>query len=206
MIADNDVSRQADPPSKPVRAGERMLRIAEDIVYVAIAVLLVAGALVLVADAGSKLARLSGIGTGETGAGEESADVSVLGMLDRLLLVFVLVELIFAVRTTLSRREIVAEPFLIVGIIAAIKEIILLSVEAANVLEGRPTTPDHADPELYALLIGLLGIVVIVLAASSLLLRRKERDPAEGARHEKETDEQAERDAAERSRASRETA
>jgi hypothetical protein len=157
-----------------------VLRIAEDAIYVAIAVLLVAGALVLIVDASSELFHLSGIGSGEDGEGENSADVSVLAMLDRLLLVFVLVELIFAVRTTLSRREIVAEPFLIVGIIASIKEIILLSVEAANVLEGKPTTPEHADPELYILLIGLLGVLVVVLAGSAVLLRVKERQPAEG--------------------------
>jgi hypothetical protein len=193
----------AGGPSKPARAGERLLRIAEDAVYVAIAVLLVAGALVLILDAASELTRLSGIGGGEDGAGEQAADVSVLAMLDRLLLVFVLVELIFAVRTTLSRREIVAEPFLIVGIIASIKEIILLSVEAGNVLEGNPTTDGHAKPELYALLIGLLGILVVVLAASAVLLRVKEREPAEGARREEETDEEAEEDAAARSRASR---
>ena len=153
--------------------GERLLRVAEDAVYVAVAGLLVIGAVVLLVDA-----------AGELGGIRDGADSAVLALLDRLLLVFVLVELIFAVRMTLNRREIVAEPFLIVGIIASIKEIILLSVEAANVLEGKATTSGSKDPQDFALLIGLLALLVVVLAGSAVLLRLKERQPVEGKRNE----------------------
>jgi len=162
--------------------GERLLRIAEDAVYVMVAVLLVVGAIVLLVDAAGELAGI-----------EDGADTAVLAMLDRLLLVFVLVELIFAVRMTLTRREIVAEPFLIVGIIASIKEIILLSVEVANVLEGKATTEGSKDPQEFAMLIALLGLLVLVLAASALLLRLKERQPVEGKQNEKHS-EDADRD------------
>jgi uncharacterized membrane protein (DUF373 family) len=157
--------------------GERLLRLAEDGVYVVVAILLVAGAIVLLVDAAGEL---GGIGDG--------ADTAVLALLDRLLLVFVLVELIFAVRMTLSRREIVAEPFLIVGIIASIKEIILLSVEVANVLEGKATTDGSAEPREFAMLIALLGLLVLVLSASAVLLRLKERQPVEGKQNEKHSE------------------
>jgi uncharacterized membrane protein (DUF373 family) len=162
-----------DDRSRLTGVGQRLLRAAEDAVYVAVAALLVIGAVVLLVDAAGEL---GGVGDG--------ADSAVLALLDRLLLVFVLVELIFAVRMTLTRREIVAEPFLIVGIIASIKEIILLSVEAANVLEGKATTHGSRDPQEFALLIALLGLLVVVLAASAVLLRLKERQPVEGKRNE----------------------
>jgi uncharacterized membrane protein (DUF373 family) len=147
-------SRSTDPttehgePSNDVtprftRVGERVLGIAEDAVYTVVAVLLVAGAAILLVGAGDRLTDLG-----------EGTDVAALAMLDRLLLVFVLVELLYAVRMTLVRREIVAEPFLIVGIIASIKEIILLSVEVANVVEGKETTGQvTASVEQFALLI-----------------------------------------------------
>jgi uncharacterized membrane protein (DUF373 family) len=157
--------------------GEHLLRWAEDAVYVVVAVLLVVGAVVLLVDAAGEL---GGIG--------EGADTAVLALLDRLLLVFVLVELIFAVRMTLTRREIVAEPFLIVGIIASIKEIILLSVEVANVLEGKATTDGSKEPHEFAMLIALLGLLVLVLAASAVLLRLKERQPVEGKQNEKHSE------------------
>ena len=157
--------------------GEKLLRMAEDAVYVVVAVLLVIGAVVLLVDAAGELA---GVGDG--------ADAAVLALLDRLLLVFVLVELIFAVRMTLTRREIVAEPFLIVGIIASIKEIILLSVEVANVLEGKATTQGSKEPREFAMLIALLGLLVVVLSVSAVLLRLKERQPVEGKQNEKHSE------------------
>ena len=93
-----------------------------------------------------------------------------------------------SVRMTLSRREIIAEPFLIVGIIASIKEIILLSVEAANVLEGKPTTDGAREPREFALLIALLALLVVVLAVSAVLLRLKERQPVEGRANEEHSE------------------
>ena len=74
----------------------------------------------------------------------------------------------------LGKREVVAEPFLIVGIIASIKEIIVLSVEAADLL-GEDDQFIHAIIE-----VGVLGALVLVLAVAAILLRAKEREPAEG--------------------------
>ena len=95
-------------------------------------------------------------------------------VLDALLLVFIFVELLYAVRTTLKERQIVAEPFLIAGILTAIKEIIVLSVKAANdyVTKG----PEFARAMVE---IGLLGVLVAVLSLSAVLLRRKEKEPEE---------------------------
>jgi uncharacterized membrane protein (DUF373 family) len=155
------------------RIGEKVLGIAEDAVYTVVALLLVVGAVILLVGAAKELTKL-----------DAGTDVAALAMLDRLLLVFVLVELLYAVRMTLVRREIVAEPFLIVGIIASIKEIILLSVEVANVIEGKPTTGEvSADVSEFAMIIGLLGTLVLVLAGAALVLRFKERSPVEGARN-----------------------
>jgi hypothetical protein len=89
----------------------------------------------------------------------------------------VVVELLFAVRTTLSRRELVAEPFILVGIIASLKEIVVLSVKAPDLL-GRP---EFAD---LIWLIGVLTATIIILSISGYLLRRKEREPTEGDRND----------------------
>ena len=154
----------ANGHGRVAQVGERLLRSAEDGVYVMVAVLLVVGAVVLLVDAAGELA---GIGHG--------ADTAVLALLDRLLLVFVLVELIFAVRMTLTRREIVAEPFLIVGIIASIKEIVVLSVKAAESIGSGQQFED----QLWE--VAVLGVVVVLLGATAWLLRLKEREPSEGA-------------------------
>src|SRR3712207_333356 len=88
--------------------------------------------------------------------------------------VFIVVELLFAVRTTLFKRELVAEPFLLVGIIASIKEIVVLSVKAAEQV-GKGAVFDDQVKE-----IAVLGVLVLLLAIAAWLLRLKEREPDEG--------------------------
>jgi hypothetical protein len=78
------------------------------------------------------------------------------------------------VRTTVERRELVAEPFLLVGIIASIKEIVVLSVEAAAVT-GQGAQFDDRITE-----IAVLGVLVVLLGGTAWLLRIKEREPDEG--------------------------
>ena len=156
-------STSDDPPGY-VRYGQRLLTIAEDAVYVSIALLLVAGAGVLLVRAAIDLV---------SGAGEGTAD-AMIKTLDSLLLVFIFVELLYAVRSTLQERQIVAEPFLIAGVLVCIKEIIVLAVTAPA---------DYVDkgPQFARAMveIGLLGGLVAVLAVATVLLRRKEREPEE---------------------------
>ncbi|GAB3077465.1 hypothetical protein GCM10027080_24230 [Pedococcus soli] len=143
---------------------ERLIEQVENVVYLAVAVILFGLAGVVI---GKTALAFGDLGSG--GVIETSAEI-----LDLLLLVFIVVELLFAVRTTLARRELVAEPFLLVGIIASIKEIVVLSVKAPDLL-GKPEFADTLR------LMGLLTGTVIVLALASFLLRRKEREPSEGA-------------------------
>ncbi|QNK83837.1 hypothetical protein H7F38_17045 [Nakamurella sp. PAMC28650] len=107
------------------------------------------------------------------GDGATNGDAAVK-VLDILLLIFIVVELLFAVRTTVVRRELLAEPFLLVGIIASIKEIVVLSVKAADEV-GRGGPFDDSIRE-----ISVLGGLVLVLGLTAYLLRRKEREPDEG--------------------------
>jgi hypothetical protein len=64
----------------------------------------------------------------------------------------------------------VAEPFLIVGILAGIKEIVVLSVEAATLLDKGPAFA-RAVVE-----IGVLAGVVLALALAAFVLRERRRD------------------------------
>ena len=94
------------------------------------------------------------------------------GVLDTLLLLFVFLELLAAIRATMKERTLVAEPFILVGIIATIKEVVVSSIDTGEAI-GTPEFDDLIRQ--VAVLAGLL----LVLAVSSFLLRRKEREPAE---------------------------
>jgi uncharacterized membrane protein (DUF373 family) len=146
------------------RFGTRLLEVSENVVYGGIAAFLVGTALVCLALA----ARAT------WGLVSDFSEQPILDLLDILLLVFIVVELLFAVRSTVEKRELLAEPFLLVGIIASIKEIVVLSVESAKVV-GKGEEFDDRIIE-----IAVLGVLVLLLGLTSFLLRRKEREPDEG--------------------------
>ena len=161
-MAERDDADDDTPMHK--RVTDRVFALAEDVVYGGIAILLVVTAVVLLVRAAGELLRIGG---------SSVQDVSI-EVLDLLLLVFIVVELLFAVRTTLSKRELVAEPFLLVGIIASIKEIVVLSVKAAEEVGEGAVFDDQL------MVIGVLGVLVLMLGITAWLLRLKEREPDEG--------------------------
>jgi hypothetical protein len=139
---------------------DRVLLFLEDGVYWAIALVLVVGSGALIVAQFNTLLRLR----------DAPAKVVIVDVLDGLLLIFIFVELLYAVRSCLRSHEIVAEPFLIVGILAGIKEIVVLSVEAAALLNKGP------EFARAAVEIGVLGAVVLVLAVAAFVLRERRRD------------------------------
>jgi uncharacterized membrane protein (DUF373 family) len=141
---------------------ETLLGYAELVIYVAVSVVLVAGAGLLLGQ--TVYAFVTHVDDGLVTAAIE--------LLSTLLLVFVFVELVGAVRTVLRERRLVAEPFLLVGIIASIKEIVVIA--------GSETPEDDFEHFRNAMVeIGVLTGVTLVLAIAALLLRRREREPAE---------------------------
>lgn len=141
------------------RFADRVLSFAEDGVYWAIAVVLLAGSAALLVAQVNVLLRLR----------NTPASTIMLEVLDGLLLIFIFVELLYAVRTSLRSHEIVAEPFLIVGILACIKEIVVLSVEAAKLLSNGP---EFARAIVQ---VGVLGGLVLVLSLAIFVLRVQRR-------------------------------
>jgi uncharacterized membrane protein (DUF373 family) len=135
------------------------LHMTEDVIYALTALVLVGGAFIVlgaaVYDLGSQLPE------GVTKAIEKT--------LNSLLIVFILVELLSAVRSAIDEHTLVAEPFLLVGILASIKETVVLATFKI----------DEAKAGETALKIGVLGGVVVALAVATLVLRRREREPKE---------------------------
>jgi uncharacterized membrane protein (DUF373 family) len=90
--------------------------------------------------------------------------VEVLELLSGLLLVFIFTELITTIRVVIARRRVVVEPFLIVGIVAAVRRLIVISAEAENLLG----TAQFRDVVLE---IAVLAGTVLLLGATVLVLR-----------------------------------
>lgn len=151
--------RDESPP-----ALDRPFLWAERVVYGGVAVLLVVGALAVLVDGVSTLVQELG----------KDIPHAVEDMLDRLLLVFILIELLSAIRTTLAERRLVAEPFLLVGMIATIKEIVVIGIGAREALGKKGDEFTHSMQA-----IGVLTFLLLGLAIAGFLVRRKEREPDE---------------------------
>ena len=153
------------PEREPIAdPADRVLRIAENVVYSFAGVLLAGGAVIVLGAVTWHLATdvAKGVEKGVTTA------------LDGLLLVFILLELLAGVRATMKEKKLVAEPFLMVGIIASIKEIVILTLESKEIYDSDNAAFDNAMIE-----IGVLAGVILLLSFASYLVRRKEREPEE---------------------------
>jgi uncharacterized membrane protein (DUF373 family) len=154
------VSAPDDDPV--VRPADRVLHVAENVVYALAGVLLAGSAVVVLASTAYHLVSEL----------DEGAEQAVVAALDGLLLVFILLELLAGVRATMVERKLVAEPFLVVGIIASIKEIIVVALNADS--EGPQQAFENSMVE-----IAVLGGLIVLLAGAGYLVRRKEREPTE---------------------------
>jgi uncharacterized membrane protein (DUF373 family) len=152
----------------------------EDLFYVAVAIALSLAGLMLFGYA---------LWDFVTRLGKQEFTANILALLDNLLLVFIVTELIHTVRAIIDEKVLVAEPFLIVGIVAAIRRLIVVSAEAKNLVG----TPQFADAMIE---IGVLTLGVLVLAGSVFLMRstvRSEPPSAHDPETEKPSTEEAEK-------------
>jgi len=136
----------------------------EDVLYVALGVLLGAGALVLLADA--TLTFVTNLFAGTLPA-------RIIGLLDRVLLVLMFAEILYTVQVSFREHALVPEPFLVVGLIAAIRRVLVITAEFSDVKQGDVATFNTTMVEL-----GLLTVLSLVLVVSLVLLRRRPTMPA----------------------------
>jgi uncharacterized membrane protein (DUF373 family) len=128
----------------------------EDFVYVGLGLALAVSAVALLVATAVSFA-------GKLFSGELAANI--VPLLDQILLIILIVELLYTVQVSFREHTLTAEPFLLVGLIAAIRRILILTAELSHA--GQATTT--LVPEL-AVLSGL----IVAIALSLFVLRRKD--------------------------------
>jgi uncharacterized membrane protein (DUF373 family) len=109
-----------------VQSGDYMAK-AEVIVYSLLGILLFITALATIANAGKML-------WGSVGHWTIATDTLVV--LDQLLVVLMMVEIMHTVRISIHSHVLVTEPFLEVGLIASIRRMLVITLEAASLTKG----------------------------------------------------------------------
>jgi uncharacterized membrane protein (DUF373 family) len=113
------------------------------------------------------------------GLSAEASSKTVVEVIDRLLVVLVLVEILHTVRISIRSHTLVTEPFLIVGLIATIRRMLVITLDAANLTTAANWANDgQAKLRASMLELALLGGTVIVLVLSIHILR-KTKSPEE---------------------------
>ena len=160
------MARSAEEPQpKPTRTLiARVFTLVEDAVYIGIGTLLALSAAMLLVNGAIGLWRAAMQGAPLPG---------VINLLDRTLLVLMLVELLYTVQVSFREHTLLPEPFLIVGLIAATRRILVVTAEFS--ITGKDGAPDKFRNGMLE--IALLTLMTVALVASLLMLRRL-RDPA----------------------------
>ncbi len=140
------------------------LHAAENVVLTLIAVVLVMLAVLLLTT--NIIGLFRSIVAGTLG----NAGIEVL---NGILLVMMIMEIVYTVTRSLESHLLVAEPFLIIGAIAAIRRMIVITAEGTKIQE---TNPDAFQSLLVEL--ALLAGIVVSMAFAIWILRRSESDRA----------------------------
>jgi uncharacterized membrane protein (DUF373 family) len=127
---------------------------AENTIYVVAATLLVVGAGFIVVGTITDLVE-----------GSDSRAIADAGvfLLDRILLLFIIAELLYTLRVVNIGGRILVEPFLFIGLIAIVRKVLVLTAEVQE--PGRDVTG-------FLVQIGALAGLALVLSISIFMLRR----------------------------------
>jgi len=137
-----------------------VFRLLEDVIFVGLGVLLAGTALyVLTAAAisfGRHLFALS------------LTPVAVVELIEQLLLVLLVVEILYTVQVSFREHTLAPEPFLLIGVIAAVRRVLVITAELA---EARAKTEEAF--RFLMIELGVLTLLILALVASVMMMRRK---------------------------------
>lgn len=131
----------------------------EDIVYLGLGVLLAGSAVALLV--GGVISFSQNLMAGSLAA-------NIVPLLDRILLILLVVELLYTVQVSFREHSLIPEPFLLVGLIAAIRRVLVLTAEFAEVRDKPEILFQHLVVELV-----VLTFLIVAVVVSLILLRKR---------------------------------
>src|SRR5882762_5031246 len=152
--------KSEDSPHPKRALVARGFTVVEDIVYVGLGLLLAGSALVLL---------VSGMISFGQNLMAASLTTNIVALLDRILLILLVVELLYTVQVSFREHGLIPEPFLLVGLIAAIRRVLVLTAEFAHVANEPETVFKHFITELV-----VLTVLIVALVFSLVQLQKRE--------------------------------
>jgi len=145
------------------RAADALLWV-EHAAYVALGFMLCITALVALAGAAMLLIQ---------GIADWSQTSTIFRIIDRLLFVLMLIEIMHTVRASLSSGSLSCEPFLVVGLIASIRRVLVITLESSDLSRGATGAPEAEHLFRAAMIeLGVLGMLILVMVVSIYVLHQ----------------------------------
>jgi phosphate starvation-inducible membrane PsiE len=158
------------PDKSAARVGnlaDRMFQRVEIATYIFLGVLLAAAAVLGMVGATALLMKSL--------PAHGDADSLVIAI-DRLLFVLMVIEILHTVRVSFRSGTLVCEPFLVVGLIASIRRVLVITLESSEANQpGRWTPESQAVLHSSMLELLVLGGLILVMVMSIYVLRRSDR-------------------------------
>lgn len=157
---------QPEPKHESERAGRVRMGIArafalfEDVIYVGLGLMLAYSAAALL---------LTGMVSLWTNMLHGAPVDAIIDLLDRSLLILMIVELLYTVQVSFKAHALVPEPFLVVGLIAATRRILVVTAQFSRLVEQK----DQQQFRDSMIEVALLTAMVVALVASLRMLRRR---------------------------------
>ena len=155
----------ASPKASPAeRQTAHLIHKVEQGVYMAVAALLVLSLALALLGAAALLWK---------GIPEFTATEPVYRIIDRLLFVLMLVEILHTVHASIRTGTLLCEPFLIVGLIACIRRMLVITLETSRLSQnGQWADADLVRFHASMTELGVLAGLIVVLVGAITVLRR----------------------------------
>ena len=160
---------------KPVREPSQALRFTSDIflnvehlIYGALGIVLSLSAIIALGSAAFGLWGALTQWSGGTG---------LLPIIDQLLFVLMIAEILHTVRVSMRSGTLTCEPFLVVGLIASIRRVLVITLESSQSKPGK--TMEAGQDEVFRasmIELGVLGGLILVMVFSIYVVRRSRAD------------------------------
>ena len=137
-----------------------IFRFLEDVIFVGLGVLLAACALYLFCGVAIQF--------GHQIYSLDLNTTAVVELIEKLLLILLVVEILYTVQVSFRQHSLAAEPFLLIGLIAAVRRVLVITAELAE--------KSNQSEEIFRFLmieLGVLTILILCLVISVMLLRKR---------------------------------
>ncbi len=173
--AQGEIKHDIEIPDEPwVRAASNGFLWVEHAAYVALGTLIALAALLALVASGMALWQA---------VTNWSAEHGILRIIDRLLFALMLVEILHTVRASMRSGGLTCEPFLVVGLIASIRRVLVITLQSSEstTQAGQGGIPDAAQKLFLDSMmeLGVLAVLIIVMVVAIYILHKARAKPVD---------------------------